>query len=191
MRAGWFVIAMLALAACEAEPNLAAGVGFGDYQTYLAQREAALRGTAPASTAPPAVATPAVGALVADPITTAPITAGPITSGPISSQPLSAIPLLQPEPARGAPVPVASGGASNLAAYALQATNRLGQPVWQRSGLSLANHDRACARFISSDRAQVAFLERGGPERDPGNLDPDGDGFACAWDPTPFQAARN
>ena len=172
MRALWLMIPLLALVACRAEPNPGAGVGFGDYQSYLAQREAALRGTAPAPAAPglPPLAVP--------------IPSGPITPGPVSSRPLSAIPALQPEP-------VFSSGAPNLAAYALQAPNRLGQPVWQRSRMALANHDRACGRFIASDRAQVAFLERGGPERDPGNLDPDGDGFACAWDPTPFQSARN
>ena len=38
--------------------------------------------------------------------------------------------------------------------------------------------------------AQAEFLRRGGPDRDPKALDPDGDGFACSWDPRPFQAAR-
>ena len=32
-----------------------------------------------------------------------------------------------------------------------------------------------------------AFLEAGGPKRDRKGLDPDGDGFACAWDPRPFR----
>lgn len=78
----------------------------------------------------------------------------------------------------------------NLAAYALAAPNQLGQPVFNRSAIKLANHDRACARFASADLAQTAFLSNGGPQRDAGNLDPDGDGFACSWDPTPFQAVR-
>lgn len=88
-------------------------------------------------------------------------------------------------------LPARSGDTGpNLAAYALQASNRLGEPVWQRGGLSLVNHNRACAKFASVDQAQIAFLTKGGPQRDPGNLDPDGDGFACFWDPTPFQAVR-
>jgi hypothetical protein len=33
-------------------------------------------------------------------------------------------------------------------------------------------------------------LSNGGPERDRLGLDPDGDGFACYWDPTPFRLAR-
>ena len=40
-----------------------------------------------------------------------------------------------------------------------------------------------------SDLAQIEFLERGGPARDRLGLDPDGDGYACAWDPTPFRKA--
>ena len=30
----------------------------------------------------------------------------------------------------------------------------------------------------------------GGPERDSEGLDPDGDGFACGWDPAPFRRSR-
>lgn len=90
----------------------------------------------------------------------------------------------------GALPPRSGDTGPNLAAYALQASNRLGEPVWKRGGLSLSNHTRACAKFTSLDQAQIAFLNRGGPQKDPGNLDPDGDGFACFWDPTPFQAAR-
>ena len=37
--------------------------------------------------------------------------------------------------------------------------------------------------------AQEEFLRTGGPERDKLGVDPDGDGFACAWDPRPFRTA--
>jgi len=94
-----------------------------------------------------------------------------------------------------APAPVTeatnrSGAGPNLAAYALNATNKPGQTVYERGGFKMISSDRACAKFVSPDLAQMDFLERGGPVRDPGNLDPDGDGFACGWDPRPFQAAR-
>ena len=82
------------------------------------------------------------------------------------------------------------GSGADLVTYALQATNRVGQSVYKRGGLALANSQRACAGFASPDLAQTEFLRRGGPKRDPKNLDPDGDGFACTWDPTPFQNAR-
>lgn len=198
MRTVLLVIPALMLAGCDPQgPNLSAGVGFGDYQTYLAEREAALRGTAPAPVAP-ASASPVPNASVGA-IQPAPISVAPIAPAPADGAPLSAIPGLTsatapvPAPVAISPAatPPATAAAPNLAAYALQAQNRLGQPVWPRGGLALTNHDRACARFVSSDQAQMEFLRRGGPERDPRNLDPDGDGFACAWDPTPFQSVRN
>ena len=77
--------------------------------------------------------------------------------------------------------------APNLISYALNAPSRLGQPYYKRGGLALSNSERACARYQSPEDAQLAFLKAGGPEKDRKNLDPDGDGFACTWDPTPFQ----
>ncbi len=74
--------------------------------------------------------------------------------------------------------------------YAISTPNRLGQATYARGGLKLASHDRACARYANATEAQEAFLRSGGPERDGKNLDPDGDGFACTFDPTPFQAAK-
>lgn len=76
-----------------------------------------------------------------------------------------------------------------LIEYALKAPNRLGEAIYKRSG-SGNGSERACARYDSPEAAQEAFLKSGGPKRDPKNLDPDGDGFACFWDPTPFQKAR-
>ncbi|WOI56878.1 hypothetical protein [Palleronia sp. LCG004] len=79
----------------------------------------------------------------------------------------------------------------NIVAYALQTSNAVGQPIYRRGGIGAQSRSaRACAGYASPDLAQEAFLERGGPERDRLNLDPDGDGFACGWDPTPFRAAR-
>lgn len=199
MRAVLLVIPALILAGCDAQgPNLSAGVGFGDYQTYLAEREAALRGTAPAPVVPASptpVPNASVGAIQPAPISVAPIAPAPADGAPLSAIPgltSATAPVLSPVATLPVATPPATAAAPNLAAYALQAPNRLGQPVWQRGGLlALTNHDRACARFISSDQAQMEFLRRGGPERDPRHLDPDGDGFACAWDPTPFQSVRN
>ena len=76
----------------------------------------------------------------------------------------------------------------NIVTFALQSTNALGQSIYRRSGNTTAEGlARNCARYGSSDLAQEAFLASGGPERDPKRLDPDGDGFACYWDPTPFR----
>ena len=79
----------------------------------------------------------------------------------------------------------------NIVEYALSTTNAVGQPIYRRSGrVTDTAFVRACAQFATSDQAQVEFLSRGGPERDGRGLDPDGDGFACSWDPRPFRAAR-
>lgn len=89
--------------------------------------------------------------------------------------------------------PRAGNGSPNVVAYALSATNPVGARVYSRTGLNLAaKATRNCGRYPSADQAQIAFLEGGGPQRDRLGLDPDGDGYACGWDPTPFrQAVRN
>lgn len=81
----------------------------------------------------------------------------------------------------------------NIVEFALSTSNQRGQKVHNRSGFSSsAKAARNCARFASPDQAQIAFLSKGGPKKDRQGLDPDGDGFACSWDPRPFrQAAKN
>ncbi|TNF60319.1 MAG: hypothetical protein EP307_08775 [Rhodobacteraceae bacterium] len=88
-------------------------------------------------------------------------------------------------------VPTRTGDAQpNIVQFALETRHAKGTRVWQRVGLNLAARaQRNCAEFPSPDLAQIAFLEAGGPVRDRRGLDPDGDGFACAWDPTPFRSA--
>jgi len=80
----------------------------------------------------------------------------------------------------------------NLFVYALSTQHRVGEQRYNRSNpLRWRRSESACLQFASQDLAQEAFLAAGGPDRDPNHLDPDGDGFACWWDPTPFrQAAR-
>lgn len=78
----------------------------------------------------------------------------------------------------------------NIVQYALQTRNSRGTPVYNRGGLKMASRTaRNCAKYGSSDLAQIAFLSKGGPQRDRLGLDPDGDGFACDWDPAPFRQA--
>lgn len=83
-------------------------------------------------------------------------------------------------------------GGPNIVSYALQTTNAKGQRVYKRSGFNAqAKFQRNCAEFASPDLAQQAFLAQGGPQKDRKGLDPDGDGFACSWDPAPFRNAVN
>jgi len=85
--------------------------------------------------------------------------------------------------------PGASG--PNIVEYALSTSNPVGQQAYSRSAIRVTSADAACRRYASADLAQEAFLKAGGPDRDGKGLDPDGDGFACDWDPTPFRAALN
>ena len=78
----------------------------------------------------------------------------------------------------------------NVVEYALLTSNPVGVPLYQRSGLvSEYSHLYRCGQYTSSTAAQEMFLKRGGPKRDWLELDPDGDGFACTWDPSPFRLA--
>ncbi|MEK0164047.1 hypothetical protein VWZ88_02100 [Phaeobacter sp. JH20_36] len=88
-------------------------------------------------------------------------------------------------------VPERSGDRDpNIVRYALSTSNPRGQRIYSRSGFNLAaRSSRNCAGFASPELAQIAFLEAGGPKRDRQALDPDGDGYACGWDPAPYRLA--
>jgi len=87
--------------------------------------------------------------------------------------------------------PRPDGSGASIVAYALATNHAPGTPLYTRSGLFAdSRFERSCARYASSNRAQEAFLDAGGPERDRYGMDPDGDGFACDWDPSPFRVAR-
>ena len=77
----------------------------------------------------------------------------------------------------------------NIVEFALATKHAPGVQMFKRSGLSVRSADSACAKYSSPDQAQQDFLSKGGPERDRGGVDPDGDGFACTWDPRPFRTA--
>lgn len=84
-------------------------------------------------------------------------------------------------------VPERADTGPNIVQFALSTTHAPGTQVYNRSSLRFTDQAAACARYASPDLAQEAFLAAGGPERDRRGLDPDGDGFACAWDPRPFR----
>ena len=87
-------------------------------------------------------------------------------------------------------LPQRSGSdAPNIVQFAISVNHPKGTQMYKRSGLRLNSYNAACGKFPSPDLAQEAFLAAGGPDRDRKGLDPDGDGYACAWDPTPFRAA--
>lgn len=80
----------------------------------------------------------------------------------------------------------------NIVQYAIETSNPVGVQLYSRSFLNSEGRTaRNCGKYSSSSEAQEAFLAKGGPKRDPQGLDPDGDGFACYWDPSPFRSAVN
>ncbi len=78
----------------------------------------------------------------------------------------------------------------NIAQYARDTTNEVGQRVYRRPLLSTRITAQQCRKFESPDQAQRYFLANNGPEKDPLNLDPDGDGFACSWSPEYYRQLR-
>lgn len=212
MRLIFPAITILFLAACASEvPNSAQprGVGFGDYTSYAeqsAQREAMLQGEFLPDQPP---MTPVETASTST--ATATITSGPITTnnpGISDEQNFDAVSgresiesdAARLERQRAARLVVAPGAlptrpsnsGPNIVAYALSTTNAVGQQVHRRSPVNAeARFRRACSQYSSADQAQEAFLELGGPGNDRKGMDPDGDGFACSWDPSPFRAARS
>ncbi len=74
----------------------------------------------------------------------------------------------------------------NIIVYARETTNAVGERLYRRP--SIRRGISQCRKFDSADNAQRNFLANGGPEEDPLNLDPDGDGFACKWSPEAYRA---
>nr|WP_120222908.1 hypothetical protein [Sulfitobacter guttiformis] len=76
----------------------------------------------------------------------------------------------------------------NIVAYALSTTHPVGTKVYRRNRFNAERKFyRSCVEFRHQDQAQIAFLEAGGPEKDRNGMDPDGDGYACRWDPAVFR----
>jgi hypothetical protein len=212
------VLAIAACSPTVPESGPAGGVGFGDYSSYSStriERERLLRGQT--TVLPPSAVTSgpiqSVGAplsATAAPAVTSPVTTGPATAnnpGISDEQSFDAVSaresiesdaerlarlreeyrVIEPE----ALAPRAGGTGPNIVAFALSTTNQVGEQVYRRSNFNAdSRFQRACARFATADEAQREFLARGGPESDRMGVDPDGDGFACYWDPRPFRAAR-
>lgn len=82
--------------------------------------------------------------------------------------------------------PTATG--PNIVEYAMSTNNPVGNKIYRRFGINAqAKYDRNCRTFANPSLAQIDFLANGGPKRDRKGLDPDGDGYACSWDPAAFR----
>lgn len=222
------VLSLLAagsLAACAPQvPDSAAGVGFGNYNDYQAQREQQLQGgqslpppssvsSAPLDSTGDANSPERLAAETAAALGRTPLDASPSNPAPVAvnaagiSQEnnfdrVADLRTIESDAAQIArnraqyqviqptELPRRSGDSGpNIVEYALRTTNPKGTSLYRRSAIGFQNHERNCAEYASADQAQIDFLARGGPQRDRRALDPDGDGFACDWDPRPFRAA--
>lgn len=84
------------------------------------------------------------------------------------------------------------GSGKSIVEYALATTNNVGEPLYKRFSLGgQKRFKRNCASYGTTDVAQQAFLNAGGPKKDRYGIDPDGDGFACSWNPAPFRKVRD
>ena len=70
----------------------------------------------------------------------------------------------------------------NLAVFARSVSNKVGEKIYFRNFLS-TDVNSGCKKFLNKNAAQIFFLKNGGPKNDYHNIDTDGDGFACKWDP--------
>lgn len=78
----------------------------------------------------------------------------------------------------------------NIALYARETTNEVGEKLYRRPLIKARFSAVECKKFETADDAQRYFLANDGPEKDPLNLDPDGDGFACRWTPDFYRSLR-
>ena len=77
---------------------------------------------------------------------------------------------------------------ANVVGFARSTTHPVGQKVYKRDVFrSRSQSKSACRGFSSDDEAQRQFLANDGPQEDRFNLDPDGDGFACNFDPEAYR----
>ncbi|MCT4611483.1 MAG: excalibur calcium-binding domain-containing protein [Pelagimonas sp.] len=209
-------VALMAMAACDPSvpdsaaglPETGRGVGFDNYDTYRQNREAQLTGTAEGAAAAQAAAQNSGQAPVdASPSNPAPQIVRGNTSQISSENDFDAVSAqrdiqadaaliaqnrAQYQQVQPTDLPSRTGaGRPNIVSFALQTTNAVGVKLYKRSSFNAGNrYAKACSAFASADEAQEEFLALGGPNKDRKGMDPDGDGFACSWDPTPFRAVR-
>ena len=217
-------LAVASVAACSPPvPDSAAGVGFENYDRYLADkqaRDAQLGGNAAPATqttgpiTPPATSAPqteaqataaaAVAAIQPAGAQSAAVQVPQTNNVDISDEQdfgaVSSRQSIQSDAQRRAaqsaqyqvvnPTAVPSrpgGGTPTPIEFALQVTHPIGQKVYTRSVFGANKAAENCALYASTELAQDAFLKSGGPQKDKLKLDPDGDGYACGWNPAKYR----
>jgi hypothetical protein len=89
-------------------------------------------------------------------------------------------------------LPQRSETGPNIVAYAINSSHPIGTKLYKRSKFNgKKKYDRSCGKYSHLDQAQSDFLLAGGPQKDRNGMDPDGDGYACTWDPTVYRTLGN
>lgn len=80
-------------------------------------------------------------------------------------------------------------GQSDVVSFALNTKHTPGTVLFRRNTafFNRTKYLERCDAYVDSEAAQQAFLDAGGPEKDDLKLDPDGDGFACSWNPVKYR----
>lgn len=235
MRGVFAVLSVAVVAACAGPvPDSAKGVGFDNYDTYLAEKQArdaelrSARGTLPAQTAPVATtpeqqtADAAVAAVrgnrvpgqaargesvpagIQNTSPNAPTTNNPLISDEQDFNAVSSRQSIESDAARrqaqsaqykvieptAVPNRPGSVGTTPIE-FALKTNHPVGQKVYRRSPFGANKVAQNCAAYSSAELAQDAFLKAGGPSKDKLGIDPDGDGYACGWNPGKYRGLVN
>ena len=186
------------LSACvSTAPNDVQGVGFGGYETARASQSGLPSGSGVISNADLAAA--------GLPTSSTGVVAGASPSGVSDEQDFDAVSsreTIESDAARLArlregfelveptAVPTRAGETPSIVAFAIKTTNQPGERLYRRSRFrATTKFKKSCTGHATLDVAQEIFLAAGGPEKDKAGMDPDGDGFACGWDPRPYRQA--
>jgi len=211
MRTSLILLAMAGLAACSPPvPDSGAGVGFGSYDEYQEgqiARDRQLRRGSPVVSGPLAAEQSGSAQQTAAPQTTTPQTEAQATAA-------AAVAAIQPgeTPQQAGTFQTAGIDAdttqisdeqdfdavSSRQTIQSDAQRRAQQSAQYRVVQPTAVPERPADRtptpieFALQVQHPLGFLKAGGPEKDKLKLDPDGDGYACAWNPGKYrQLVRN
>jgi hypothetical protein len=158
--------------------------------------------TVPVITPPVAPTTPTISTEPTTPTNAEPTSAEPTSAEPTPTTPATPTPeptapvvpttTAPTTPAQPAPT---TNTAATLSQITIEAMSRVsaddlkrwgkhfghGIPRYNRTAGSL--NEAVCSSFANVFDAQKALLDAGGPDSDIQNLDPDGDGYACSYNP--------
>ena len=182
-------LGVLAVSGCAPPvPDSASGVGFDTYDQYAARQQQAAR----VRPQPQTVLPPAQNGTVSTPD-------NPQLSREQDFEAVSAERDIQADAAHIAAarqqyqlvtpqeLQRPDGDGPSIIDFALSQNHPVGEKRFRRNPFTRNRAAEKCAGYRTDDVAQEEFLIAGGPEKDKLGLDPDGDGYACGWNPATYR----